>query len=83
MAHLFWSPEGDAMPDVPVHRPACQGVEGVRDGKQRLAPSASGGITPMAHGPCFSDRTSNMAAAVDAMGRFGAAKARSGAWGLR
>jgi hypothetical protein len=29
MAHLFWSPEGDAMPDVPVHGPACQGVESV------------------------------------------------------
>jgi hypothetical protein len=35
MAHLFWSPEGDTMPDVPVHGPACQSAEGVRDGKQR------------------------------------------------
>ena len=35
MAHLFWSLEGDAMPDVPVHGPACQGVEGVSDGKHR------------------------------------------------
>jgi len=35
MAHLFWSPEGDAMPDVPVHGPAYQGVKGVWDGKQR------------------------------------------------
>lgn len=43
------------MPDVPVHGPACQGVESVVE-----------------------------EAAVDAMGGFvGAAKARSGAWGLR
>ena len=35
MAHLFWSLEGDAMLAVSVHGPACQGVEGVWDGKQR------------------------------------------------
>lgn len=29
MAHLFWPPEGDAMPNVTVHGPVCERVEGV------------------------------------------------------